>query len=309
MENVKVVLKNANGESQQAVPINFRFIRERYTPYTQCTGVFIGNIEISSICTIELYYNGTLLHRGMSDSIVKKYKDGRFIISFLSRGYTLLLGQNEPKPGIRNNLTLGGLISENAHIPNVQWEATTDLVNYIYVKEKSTIWDAICAYSYKAYKNYPYIKNTNTVYASVVQSPKTFNYNSERIITMGESVSTSGLLSKLYMCDTEGEYTYTQDNSIADDYNIVRRKYYPLDKQWLENPEDGLKAKLNYSNRGKNAVYLVYAGHKFENLMDKGNYNLDGINFMLSEHISGVEVTGNKNGVFTKITVYRDSYQ
>lgn len=307
MENVKIKLINNNDTQTEVEAAGFRFVRERYTPYTQCEGVIIGNYDISLVFCIELYYNNQLLHKGMADSIQRKYQNGRYIITFLSRGYTLLLGQNEPKPGIISDITLGSLIGYNTSIPNVTWEATTKKVGYIFVKEKSTIWDAICAYAYKAYKNYPYIYGVNSVHTSVPESPKRFNYNLQKIVSMGEKLSLSGIISKVYMSNTDGEYEYSAQNNNAQADEIVREKYYPLDKQWYSSPQDGLKSKINYSNRGEYAAWVKYKGHLFENLLDKAVYTTD-CNHMLAEKICAVEVVGNKNGVFTTVSIYRDSY-
>lgn len=308
MEDVRVVLRNDYKYFLSIAPISFKFIRERYTPYTQCSGVIIGDIDISQVNTIELYYQGKLLHLGMADSISKIHKNGKYIINFLSRGFTMLLGQNEPKPGIINDISLGSLISMNTHIPNVSWEATPANVNYIYVKEKSTIWDAICAYAYKAYGNYPYISGNNSVMASIPKNSTVFNYNNYKIITVGENVSSSGILSKVHMSDIEGNYSYTKDNDDAKKYNIVRNKYYPFDRQWLSSPTDGLLTRLKYSNRAINSAFIKYEGHYFENLMDKAKFTLEGNVFFNNEYISKVEFYGNKYGVFTQLTVYRDSY-
>lgn len=308
MENVKVVFKNVADTVYEATPLNFRFIRERYTPYTQCSGTVIADFELAAVCSVELYYNNTLLHRGMADDLSKTFKDGRCFISFLSRGYTMLLGQNEPEPGLIADSNLSSLMNSNTAIPNVQWQSDTENVGYIFVKEKSTIWDAVCAYAYKAYKNYPFITDTNTVSVSLPKVETRINYNNETIVSMGETVSTSGIISRVYMKDINDEYSYSRDNSISSQYNIVREKYYALDQQWLASPDDGLQSKLRYSDKARNAVYITYVGHKFENLMNRAIYNLDGVGFMQAEYISGVIFYGNKNGVFTKITVYRDSY-
>ena len=308
MEEVRLVFKHGNNFLLSKAPVSFKFTRERYTPYTQCTGVIIGDVEVSEINSIELYYQNKLLHKGMADSITKVYKNGRFIVKFLSRGFTMLLGQNEPKPGIISNSSLASIISMNTQIPNVSWEATTEIINYIYVKEKSTIWDAICAYAYKAYKNYPYISQDNVVNASIPTNATIFNYNSYKIATIGEGVSTSGILSTVFMSDADGEYTHTKDNNFAKSHNIVRKKYYPLDKQWLASPQDGLESKLKYSNRGVNLAFIKYEGHRFENLMDKAKFDYKNKAFLNNEYISRVEVLGNKYGVFTTISVYRDSY-
>lgn len=308
MENVKLKLKLKNTLVFEYTPISFRFIRERYTPYTQLVGTVIGDVEMQQVAVVELYYNGRLLHKGMPDSFTKRYKNGRYIISFMSRGYTMLLGQNEPEPGVIRDVNLGGIIEQNISGIAISWEVPTDQTNYIYVKEKSTIWDAICTYAYKVYHNYPYIKNHNSIYVSVPSNPTSFNYNVDTIVSQGEGLSTSGVLTKLYMKDTDGAYSFSQDNSMSTGYGIIRKKYYPLDMQWLSDPEDGLKSKLYYSNRGMRSKFIVYPGHKFENLMDRATYTINSDMSFSSRYICGVEFYGNKNGVFTKITVYYDSY-
>ena len=160
----------------------------------------------------------------------------------------------------------------------------------------------------KAYENYPYIVNTNSVYVTAPETNKLFNYSNERLVTVGEKLTTSGILSTVLMCDTDGEYSYVQDNASAEAYDIVRKKYYALDRQWLSSPEEGLDFKLAYSNRGIYSKYLKYPGHKFENLMNKANCNINSSPFMKAQYISAVEVRGDRNGVFTTITVYEDDY-
>lgn len=308
MDEVRLVFKHNTNFLLSKAPVSFKFTRERYTPYTQLSGVIIGDIDVSKVNNIELYYQNKLLHKGMADNVSKIYRNGRYIITFLSRGFTMLLGQNEPKPGIISNSSLASIIAMNTFIPNVSWENTTSIESYIFVKEKSTIWDAICAYAYKAYKNYPYILNDNTVMASIPTGVTTFDYSSNKIMTCGECASTSSMLSKVFMSDMDGEYSYTQENADASQYNIVRKKYYPLDKQWYASPEDGLDFKLKYSNRAVNLAFVKYKGHRFENLLDKAKFIKGGNTLINNERISKVEVIGNKYGVFTNISVYRDSY-
>ena len=79
---------------------------------------------------------------------------------------------------------------------------------------------------------------------------------------------------------------------------IERKKYYPLDRQWLSAPETGLNAKLDYSLRGMNDFRAVYAGYKGEDLTDKIANLYDGIN---GRRISFLKVRGSAKGIFTEI--------
>lgn len=296
-----------NGRVATFTPLNFKFVRERYTPYTVLSGHFLSTDGIENVKTISLYIDNTLVHVGMPDFIERKYAKSRSIVSLLSRSYSMLLGQNEPEPGIISNVDLAGLIFNNTSLPNVNCQAQTQILNYVYVKEKSTIWDAVCAYSNKAYGKYPFIYNTNTVRVTPLSNIVTHTYQSDEVLHYGEKLSTSGLYSQVYMADSNDQYSYSQTNSAALSRNIVRRKYYPLDNQWYHDPNAGLLAKLKYSNKGYIAREFRYKGHKFENLQDKASFSSNGFSIN-NELIAGVEVVGNSRGIFTKITVYRDSY-
>lgn len=307
MTKVRIRFDHGDGTKSYHSLINFKFKRERYTPYTTLEAHLLANITVTDITAVYLYIDGNPVHCGMADMISHKNSKGRNIITVFSRGFSMLLGQNEPIPGIISDTNLSQLVSYNTKIPFVECQQGTDNVNYIYVKEKSTIWDAICAYAYKAYKTYPYITQTNTINVSPVEGSSVHDYSSDVIIHYGDSISTTGMISQIYMADSNGEYSYTLENVKIAGRNIVRKKYYPLDRQWLSSPYDGLQSKLNYSNKGYKTAELQYKGFKYENLMDKAVYQNN--NFLIdSESISAIEVTGNRMGIFTKIVVYRDSY-
>lgn len=307
MDTATIKFLYSNGSTVTYTPMDFKFVRERYTPYTMLSGHFLSSDVIQNVKTIYLYINDTLVHVGMPDFVERKNVRNRSIISFLSRSYTLLLGQNEPVPGVITNIDLVDLIFYNTSLPYINCQLQTQTLNYVYVKEKSTIWDAVCAYSNKAYATYPYIYGTNTVRVTPLNSITTHTYGSDSILNYGEKLSTSGLYSHVYMKDTDDQYSYSQVNTDAVVRNIVRKKYYPLDNQWYHDPDGGLLAKLKYSNKGYISRDFKYKGHKFENLQDKVSFSRG--NFSINnEFIAGVEVTGNSRGVFTKITVYRDSY-
>lgn len=307
MDSATITFKYTDGTTSSYAPMDFKFSRERYTPYTTLEGHLLSAERITEINTVYLYINNQLVHCGMADFIQQKNSKGRNLITFISRGFSLLLGQNEPVPGILSDIDLSGLVFINTSIPYVTCQGNTKKLNYVYVKEKSTIWDAICTYTYKAYQTYPYICDTNNVRVTQAEDIVTHSYSSDTVTYYGAKLSTSGLFSHVFMADQDGEYNFTQVNEAAIRRNIIKKKYYPMDNQWYADPDGGLLSKLNYSNKGFISVELQYTGHKFENLMDKASF-VKGDFIINSERISAVEVTGNARGIFTKITVYRDSY-
>ena len=279
--------------------INFIFEKDRYTPYTKAEGSFIFNyddVDLSKAQLVKLFINGELKHEGIPDRLVLTQTSKGKILTFSSRGFTLLLGQNEPCPGINSDVNLEDIISKNISVSQISWETPTDKVNYIYVKEKSTVWDAVCAYGIKSCGVYPYIKGLNTV--AVTSSDKQTDYSGTKLVSKGRGLDTTLVLSEVYMADINGDYTYHCESSAAKDMGIERKKYYPLDRQWLSDPEIGLNAKLDYSARKMNDLRAVYAGYKGEDLTDTITNLYDGIN---GRRISYLKVRGSAKGIFTEI--------
>ena len=277
----------------------FSFEKDRYTPYTKAEGKFrwpYDETDFSSAKMIRFYINGNLVHEGLPDRIsVSENSSGRFL-RFSSRGFTLLLGQNEPCPGINSDVSLQDLITKNISDDRIEYENPTDKINYIYVKEKSTVWDAVCAYGIKSKGIYPYIKGTNTVNISL--SENTADYSGIRLLEKGSQLDTTLLISEIFMADLNGDYTCHEKNSTAETMHIQRTKYYPLDRQWLYSPETGLKSKLQFSQRKMNVLTAVYQGFCNEDLTDRITNLFDEIN---GRRICSVKVTGSSKGIFTHL--------
>lgn len=286
--------------------IAFSFEKELYMPFTKASGIFWSDVSVNfgawDVMTVQLFINGELRHSGMPDSLKLSSYAGGTRIDLSSRGYTLLLMQNEPYPEINTNVTLKSLVEENLTVPQITCEDPTPEERYIYVKEKTSVWDAVTAYSIKAVGNYPYIRGCNDICVTIGERSN-FNLSSCDIIDEGTALDTSNILSDVHMIDADFELQYDAHDSSAVDIGIVRSKYYPLDQQWLYSPDVGLNAKFNYSNRGIRSSFLTYAGALGEDLMDTANNcSLDG------KRISYVRVRGNKNGIFTTLKAYDDRY-
>lgn len=282
--------------------ISFYLKKEIYMPYSQLNAEFFTNgvdINISDIKEIKMQVGNDYVHSGLVDELTISEKKGTIKVS--SRSYGILLGQNQPKPGINSNINLFSLVKNHVASSHIAVESGAPETNYIYVKEGSTVWDAVIAYSLKINGYYPYVRN-NVVYVTL--NPIKNVPLGDIILDKGESLSTTSMLSKIYMKDTEDSYSFNRENNMAASYNIVRTKYYNLDRQWLSDSNIGLDGKINYSNRKYHYVYYTYSGFQGEELMDKITNGMD--KTFGGKYISEITVWGNNGKINTKICCYLD---
>ena len=284
--------------------VSFTVEYELYTPYSQLRASFISEKSIADKLTminrLFLYVNGVYVHFGFTDSLTLTASGSEKILNVQSRSFTLLLGQNQPKPGINSGVDLTSLIKKNLKSTFVLTEKDTPQVNYIYVKENSTLWDAVTAYSLKANGFYPYIRgNTICITLNLTENIRI----DTNFIERGESTDTVNMLSEIYMKDVDDNYSFHKVNSKAADYNIERVRYYPLDRQWLSDSDIGLNGKINYSNRKISSSFFSYKGYNGERLMDTLSCPDSGLN---GKRISRVIISAGKNQLITKIWCYND---
>lgn len=302
-------VKTANGSKNviMSACIRLTFIKDLYLSYTRAMGTFhssaAADFAAEDVQKLTLYINGVQKHVGLPDEVTLRSSGTGYDISFSSRGYTLLLAQNEPYPRINSNVTLQTLIQNNLNIPEIDCEANTPNVQYIYVKENSTIWDAVWAYSIKATGNYPFIYGSNTVRVTYATN-KTVDLANTVITDEGTLLNTKNLLSDVHMQDIDETYPYSAHDAQAGSYGIVRSRYYPLDNQWLYDPSVGLQARLDYSNRGVKGKFITYLGHKGEDLMD----SLTNASALSGLRVNSITITADKNGLRTRLTAYDDRY-
>lgn len=288
--------------------VNFSFKKELYTPYTVAVGVFLMpeiDVDFSDISGISFYVNETRIHFGMPDRVNVFRRNGLEYVSILSRSHTMLLGQNEPEPGVISNVTLAQLITSNIQSDYISAQENTQNQDYIFVKEKSTIWDAINIYALKTYNTVPYIKGYNTVMVTADNAAEV-DYSNAKIIGFGGGKDTTLALSDIYMSEFEQDtYPYEATNAALEQMNIRRKRYYAMDKQWLQSPLTGLKYKLRFSRRKSAFVNFSYAGFQNEDIMQKVT-NLDPR--FNGKFINALSVTGNSGGIFTQVCCYDDYY-
>lgn len=307
-----LILKLNDGEKTSYVRLNtcigFSFEKALYVPYTKLNALYYvdgqPSFKASHVMGVRFTIDNYELHYGMPDKISIVKSGHGYRVRVTSRGYTLLLAQNEPYPRINANVTLKSLCSNNLECSTILYEDPTPTVRNIYVNDGSTVWDAVVAYCIKASGRYPYIFGTNTV-RMTIDRDEDMDYTNKLITERTEATESSMLLSDVYMRELDEDYPFEAHDGSAANMGIVRSKYYPLDMQWLYDPQTGLQHKLDYSNRGVRVYGLTYRGYQREDIMDRvvgGGEEMNGM------RINYVRVVGSKKGVFTTVRAYDDRY-
>lgn len=290
--------------------VSMSFVKEWYTPYTAVRLNIISENTIPDTCEVRVFIDSKVIHQGIADKMEsRKTSDGLYHISLYSRGYTAALGVNQPVPKINSNVNLNDILtSNNISFPNIPCEKNTKTVNYVYILDKDTIWDAIVTYTVKAYKNYPYIRGANTVMVQPPTSPGRFSY-SDKVLELYSGVNLSNLISQINMKDYDGNYeTYELKNTYASDRQVIRQSKINLDEQWLSEPQTALEKRIYYANRAARYKAVKVDGYNGEDLFDKMTAACWGVEEITDRDIHKIEITADKKGVFTKLYTYYDSY-
>jgi hypothetical protein len=306
MTSYKMILICGSEQKEYTQAVSFKFTKERYTPYTQFSGVFIGSCEPKEVTEVIFYCNGKKIHSGIADSISCEKSAGAEIITVKSYGFTMLLGQNQSEPGIISAPDLGTIIGRNLPIKHLSYQSNTEKTNYVYINEKTTVWEAICVYAFKAYGTHPYIYSANTV-ACTAMSTGEYDYGGEEIVSAVKRQTLTNLISHAYTNDSDGNWAYSYTNEFAVNHGITKQKYYTRDKEWYYDLNAELKFKVQYADRARVCTTFKYVGYKKEDLLERATVSAGGIELNSSE-IDKIVITGTEKGVFTEIGCYEDAY-
>ena len=284
--------------------VRLRFYKDRYAPATELGGTVIWDGQVKDVLGVKLIAGGRTVHYGYTEYIVSRFRNGRTEVSFSSAGWSKLLAQNEPVPGMNYGVTLTSLLLANVTIPHVTCESGTQQVNYVYVREHSTVWDAVTAYSRKAYGTFPCIMGTNKV-SVTSQAGMARAYGPADVIELGAEIDRRTMLSKAYMADIDDQYSYWAPNPQAAADGIVREKYYPLDMQWLGDPSEGPAIRVDISAR-RYAVYSAKVlGFRGEELFD--TFTASSSNRSVTGSIGGIESVFSNGRAVTTLYVISSS--
>lgn len=300
-----VRLYDADGNCRaESFCFSFHFVKDVYTPYAFFEGKFTSSsAESDDFNRVEFWVYSKMIFRGIVDSIDIQHSNNRYVITVKSKSFTSLLCQNQPEPGIMTDVTLADIIATYSDIPYVTCEET-EPVNYIYVKDGSTIWDAIVNLAYRQTGLYPYIESHSKVRITRRNPAIEITIMKPDIIATGVCDDFTKIISHIHMQDAAGTYdSFNQTNEQALQRNIIRHKQIPLDRQFLYKPEDAPDYKLKYSMRGNKYHYVKYAGYNCEDLFDWVTYNT-----FENKMIHGVDVVFNGSTPITTLKMYDDGF-
>ncbi len=291
--------KSGGGYADCGRIISAVFSKDLYSPYSQLRGSVMleSRIGFSDIRRVAFYVGGKRVHYGLPDLLRTRVCGGRVIMNVVSRGITLLLGQNEPEPGIWSQVSLTEIMDRYSPLSEIGFESGTKTVNYVNINERSTLWEALGVYGVKAYGHRAYIGGDSLVRVTFEDAVAALG--GKVIIDYGNQLDTSLMLSKLYMKNVNGEYGYSYEDDRVQPFGIVREKYYNLDRQWLNDVTAGLKDRVDFADREYLTNYLTYVGYGGEDVGDiisAVGYGCNG------GRICRLEITADNAGVRTKVS-------
>ena len=288
--------------------INFRFEKERYTPYTKLSGEWYcpKNFNIAEVVAVMLNIDGVMIHYGYPTGIEIIKRDGRTVLKVSSVGYTAALASNQCKDGLLTDVDLSGLAAAGTAIPIVAYQQNTPTVNYVNYYDGTSSWDAIVCYSLRASGKYPYIYGYNTVRIEPHDNPKVYSISESELVSRGSGTDYSKIISYISEKDVDGTpAAFTATNGLAAQRTIVRAREINFDREWIMDSEAGLRHRINYSMRAINYDSFGFCGYAGLDLLDR--FRLEGAGF--EGEVDRIVVTASaEKGFVTTVECYHDGY-
>lgn len=302
---ISVILKNTDGSEMTFDKIlSFTFRKDAYQSYTSFGAKFYGDVSApENISEILFKTDNKTIHHGLADNISVTTSVGGSLVSVSSRSFTSLLLQNQIETGLKTDISINDLMNSFYTLPYVTHEDSS-IKSYIYIKHNSNMWDGIVNLSYKIHGTYPYIRGTNQIRMTHVENPSSFEYADSEIISRGIATSERKLMSHFHMSNLNGdfgEFELADDDIIS--HNIVRHRFFELDRQFLYNPQQALEYRSKYAARSRKKIFCTYSGYNGEDLSDLATFGT-----VQNKHIGTITITGSSSGIITEIGVYKDKF-
>ena len=195
---------------------------------------------------------------------------------------------------------------EGAGITGVRCQQNTASVNYVYFDEKTTVWNAACIYTFKAYDSYPFIRGANMVRSTVPADRETYRRPASSMVRYGRGQQLGNIFSDVYTQDLDHAWSYHRSSAFAASQNVTRKKYYPIDREWVYDLNKMLKYHMYFSDRGRQFLRVTFPDYLGEDICDREHLTL--VDYSGSPEISGIRLTASPKGVFTELLFYFDSF-
>lgn len=307
---IQLVLMGKNSKTQISSGIaSFTLDKEMYTPYSQLTAAAYGSFSLTQfadVSRVQLLVNGTEMHFGTVEQCRLTLEKGIARVQISSRGLTAMLLQNQLEPGLHTAMSLDRLMQEFVSFPKeITWESSTDISNYLFVKENTSLWDGAANLTYKLCQRYPFVYHANEVRMHLPESYRTFHMQPGTLLGMGMVTDQSRIYSSFSMADTDGTYGKFQENdTLAEEGGLVRSRKLSLDRQYLYDPQQALVFRRKFAGRGLLSYYFDLIGAVEADLGDRITYG----SALLDAPVTHIRMTGNQNGVRTRLEAYRDEF-
>lgn len=284
--------------------LSFSFRKDIYQSYTSFSAKFYGDIPApENVSEILFAIDGRVIHHGLADNISVTTSVGGSLVSVSSRSFTSLLIQNQIETGLKTNISINDLMNSFYTLPYVTHEDSSEK-SYIYVKGNSNMWDGIVNLTYKIHGTYPYIRGTNYIRMTAVENPSSFEYPDSQIISRGIATAEKKLMSDFHMSNLSGDFGEFElsDNDVIS-HNIVRHRFFELDRQFLYSPQQALEYRSKYASRGRRKIFCTYSGYNGEDLSDLATFGT-----VQNGRIGSLTVSGSSSGIITEIGIYMDKF-
>lgn len=303
----RLVLRIQMGETYREVQqcLSLTLEREIYTPFETLSALFCieENFDVTQVTQLELFWEEQSIFLGIADQVVIFQRGGLWFLRIQSKTFTSLLTQNELEPGLYPNITLQYLVKNFYPIPHVTAEESTES-GYIYVRERTSLWDSVAAFVYKLCGRYPYVVN-NEVRASFPETPLLHTPEPETVTELGSGLDTTRLISHYHMADiADNPNAYEKENLEAQHAQIVRHKQIAFDREFLYSPTSALTFRNLFSCRGDKSRYVTYAGFHNELLGDAVTYGTH----LQADTICRVRTVFGAQGLRTTLWTYEDGF-
>lgn len=296
---MKIILKKINGAETETEKIHsFVFRKDIFQPCTEFNAVFYTSADTDGVCEIRFYSEGKLLHSGIADTVIRKTEQGGTRVKVSSRGYTSLLAENQLEPDLYTDISIDDLFENYICLPNITHESST-VKSYIYVKKGSSMWDSAVNLAYKITQRHPYIRGADRFMINMPHDSVHRSYSLNDAVSCGRKTDTRRMASHFSMADINDEYgTFLVTENKALERGIIRRRYFELDRRFLYSPIKACEFRAMMSEREYEREFFTYKGFNGDDLNDTVSFEN-----IHQKRVSGLKVYGNRNGIFTEISV------
>ena len=299
--NTVFLLRDAAGSCSEVRCLRFTLVRDRYQPFASLEAVVAdsGMLPVSAALSVGAY----AVFDGIVRTAERVTEGGVKLLRITARSWSEALLRNQLLPGLRFQVTLESLMTDYP-LPHMSYETVPEPVNYIYIEDRTVLWDAVIAFCYKLNGSMPFVRADNQVCVFGRQSSEPVMLPADRLFSDSDTANCAGMISRIEMADIDGTYgVFSMSNPEAETREIVRVKRIQFDKRFLHDPYEGMAFHIALSNRRLSGRTLRYAGYCGEDLEDWVGLGAD-----FRAHVSRIVLHGDDRGIVTEDSFCYDSF-